>query len=172
MKPVPTAPWVSAEEYLSTDYSPDCDYVEGVLEDRNVGEYEHAKLQKRLIVWLAALEKMLPVHVLPEQRVQVRPSRFRVPDVCVVVGPEPDEPVLTQAPFLCVEILSREDRMVRMQEKIGDYLALGVRHVWVVNPAAKAVYVYTAMGVEEVRAGVLRTTGEVEMTMPLAELFG
>jgi hypothetical protein len=28
---------VSLEEYLSTDYEPDCDYVDGVLEERNVG---------------------------------------------------------------------------------------------------------------------------------------
>jgi hypothetical protein len=28
------ASFVSVNEYLRTDYSPDCDYVDGVLEDR------------------------------------------------------------------------------------------------------------------------------------------
>jgi hypothetical protein len=37
---------VSIEEYLSTAYEPDMDYVDGELEDRNVGEYEHNVVQK------------------------------------------------------------------------------------------------------------------------------
>lgn len=36
---------VSVEEYLNTVYRPDCDYVDGELVDRNVGEKDHAKLQ-------------------------------------------------------------------------------------------------------------------------------
>jgi Uma2 family endonuclease len=54
----------------------------------------------------------------------VKASRFRIPDVCVVVG-EPKEQVLTRPPFLWVEILSPEDRMKRVQERIDDYLAMG-----------------------------------------------
>jgi hypothetical protein len=29
---------ISVEEYLHTVYRPDCDYVEGVVEKRNLGE--------------------------------------------------------------------------------------------------------------------------------------
>ena len=36
---------VPVEEYLSTSYDPDCDYVDGELEDRNVGEKGHSKVQ-------------------------------------------------------------------------------------------------------------------------------
>jgi hypothetical protein len=36
---------ISVEEYLSTDYEPDCEYNEGVLEERNLGEFEHSFLQ-------------------------------------------------------------------------------------------------------------------------------
>ena len=36
---------VSVEEYLNSDYQPDCDYVDGVLEERNLGEYNHGRLQ-------------------------------------------------------------------------------------------------------------------------------
>ena len=40
-----TAPTlISVEEYLSTSYHPDCDYVDGELEERNVGEYSHGKM--------------------------------------------------------------------------------------------------------------------------------
>ena len=39
---------VPIEEYLSTTYRPDVDYVEGRLEDRNRGEKEHGELQARI----------------------------------------------------------------------------------------------------------------------------
>ena len=39
---------VSVEEYLSSVYDPDRDYVDGELEDRNVGEKDHAKAQFRV----------------------------------------------------------------------------------------------------------------------------
>ncbi len=42
---------VSLQEYLTTVYEPDCDYVDGVLEDRNVGEYEHNSVQQAILFW-------------------------------------------------------------------------------------------------------------------------
>ena len=40
-----TAALVSLEEYLATSYHPDCDYVDGMLTERNVGQKDHSKLQ-------------------------------------------------------------------------------------------------------------------------------
>jgi hypothetical protein len=37
---------VSIGEYLTGDYEPDCDYVDGVLEERNLGESNHAGFQR------------------------------------------------------------------------------------------------------------------------------
>ena len=37
---------VPVEEYLGTSYRPDCDYVDGRIEERNFGEYEHSKIQR------------------------------------------------------------------------------------------------------------------------------
>jgi hypothetical protein len=31
---------VSVEEYFATSYRPDCDYVDGVIEERNLGEMD------------------------------------------------------------------------------------------------------------------------------------
>lgn len=44
---------VPVEEYLSTTYHPDCDYVYGHLEDRNQGEPEHAELQTAISAYHA-----------------------------------------------------------------------------------------------------------------------
>ncbi len=39
---------ISLDEHLSTEYEPDCDYVEGVLEERNVGKKRHSRTQTLL----------------------------------------------------------------------------------------------------------------------------
>ena len=41
-----TTAQISLETYLTTSYEPDADYVDGVLEDRNVGEYDHNMVQR------------------------------------------------------------------------------------------------------------------------------
>ncbi len=109
--------------------------------------------------------------VLTEVRVQVKPSRFRVPDICVAVD-NSDDPILTKPPFLCIEILSPEDRMSRIEVRIQDYLEMGVPYVWVLDPQTKQAYVATAAeGLREVKSGVL-TTANPAFEVPLAEVFG
>jgi len=165
-----TSALVSVEEYLSTVYEPECDYVDGVLEERNVGEQDHSRLQTLLIAFLAGLEKKLGIRVFADQRVQVKPSRFRVPDICVTVGPKPEEQIFTKPPFLCIEILSPEDRMVRLERKIDDYLEMGVRYVWVVSPQNRKGWIYTVEGACEAKDGFLRTSNP-DIAVPLPELF-
>jgi hypothetical protein len=46
-----TATLVSLETYLTTSYEPDVDYVDGMLEDRNVGEYDHNVVQQAIQIW-------------------------------------------------------------------------------------------------------------------------
>jgi Uma2 family endonuclease len=133
---------ISVEEYLRTSYRPDCDYVDGEVFERNVGEKDHSTLQKKIILHLAALESQLGICVFPEQRVQVSATRFRIPDVCVTLG-EPAEQFFTKPPFICIEILSPEDRWPRVQERIDDYLAMGVPYVWVLDPSTKSAYTAT-----------------------------
>jgi Uma2 family endonuclease len=166
---VPTT-LVSVEEYLSTDYSPDCDYVDGVLEDRNVGQRTHALVQKRILFFLSALEAQLLIFVLQEQRVRVGPSRFRVPDICVMAGGDPGEEVFTTPPFLCIEVVSPDDRASRLQEKIDDYLRMGVSYVWVVDPYLGKAWTHTSVGTFEAKDGVLRTKNP-DIEMPLSQVL-
>jgi len=167
---MPAGTLVSVEEYLSTSYDPDCDYVDGEVLERNLGELDHSKLQKKLIVYFGTREERWGIHVFPEQRVQVSRTRFRVPDICVVAGAEPNEQILTKPPVLCIEILSPEDSMSRMQERIDDYLTFGVPHVWVIDPRTKRAYDCTATGMRQVKDGLLRTE-RPEITVPLTEIF-
>jgi Uma2 family endonuclease len=161
---------VSVEEYLSTDYSPDVDYVDGELMERNVGEKDHSRLQGLLTAYLVNREVEYGIRAFPEQRVRVSPRRFRVPDVCVTVGLEPDEQIFTTPPFLCIEILSPEDRMSRIQQKIDDYLSFGVHYVWLIDPQSKRAWVYTREGIAEVKDGVLRTE-KPSISVPIDEVL-
>jgi Uma2 family endonuclease len=74
--------------------------------------------------------------------------RFRVPDILVLTTP-PSGPILTEPPLLCIEILSKSDRMEEMQERIDDYLDFGVRYVWLINPRKRRAFVYSVEGVRE-----------------------
>jgi len=161
---------VSVEEYLHTDYSPDCDYVDGVLVERNVGEIPHAKAQRKLVIHFFLHEKQWNGFALQECRVQISSTRFRVPDVCVVIGAEPEGRFLTTPPFLCIEVLSPEDRLSRTQQKIDDYLRFGVPYVWLVDPYERRAWIYTQDSIREVRDGFLRTA-DPEWMVPLAEIF-
>jgi Uma2 family endonuclease len=161
---------VSVEEYLSTDYSPDVDYVDGELVERNVGEKDHSRLQTLLAAYLVSRETEYAIHVFVEQRVQISPRRFRVPDVCVTMGAEPQEQIFTTPPFLCIEILSPEDRMSRIQEKIDDYLGFGVQYVWIINPQSRRAWVYRREGIAEVRDGLLHTENP-NIAVPMSEVL-
>jgi Uma2 family endonuclease len=159
---------ISVREYLTTAYSPDCDYVDGVVEERNLGERDHAKLQGAVFACFYNRRKEWSIHVFPEQRVQVSPTRFRVPDVCVVAGPEPDEQILRTPPLICIEILSPEDRLSKVRERVDDYLHFGVPYVWLLEPRTRKAYRCTAAGMLEVDE--LRTE-RPEMVVPLQALF-
>src|SRR5580700_1710160 len=113
---------ISVEEYLSTSYRPDRDYVDGEVRERNVGEYPHSHLQTCLAIWFGSRRREWDIRVLVEQRVRVNARRFRIPDVCVLRRDQPIEPVFTQPPLVCIEILSKDDRLRDMQERVDEYL--------------------------------------------------
>jgi len=162
-----TGTLASVNEYLSTTYRPDCEYIDGVILERNVGERDHSTLQGALIAWFYARRKELRVAVFPEQRVEVSSTRFRVPDVCVTLG-TPAEQIFTKPPFICIEILSPEDRLSAMQERVTDYLGMGVPYVWILDPKTRLAYRWTADGMHQVHE--LRTENPT-IVVPLADLF-
>lgn len=160
---------VSLRQYLETSYRPDCEYLDGELLERNVGEWDHSRLQTLLSRFLLNREKQWGILVVVEQRVQVKATRFRVPDIAVLTGPPPAGPIIQQPPFLCIEILSPSDRIGEMQDRIDDYLSFGVHYVWLIHPRTRRAFAYTTEGVREIKDGVLCTTAP-EICVPLANL--
>ncbi len=160
---------LTVDEYLHTSYQPDCDYVDGVIEERNLGEQPHSRIQFAFAILLSAFEQSLGIRVFPEQRVQTRLTRFRIPDLCVVLS-KTKERIFRVPPFLCIEILSPEDRLPRVENRLKEYFEMGVQYVWVVDPEQHDAWIYTPHTKIKVADGYL-TTHEPELKVSLEELF-
>lgn len=161
---------VPLEEYLTADYEVDCDYVDGEVLERNMGDRDHAWLQGILTAYFVNRRKECGITVLPEIRIRVSPTRYRIPDVAVLLG-DTAEKIPTRPPFLCIEILSPDDRWSRVESRISDFLKMGVNFVWVIDPETRQSYVATpADGLREVKDGILRTANP-EFLVPLNDLF-
>ena len=138
-----TATKVPLEVYLqSSEYEPDAEYVEGVIEERPVGEFDHAAWQEALLAYFRQHRQEWKVRALPELRVKVSPARYRVPDVTVLDQAAPVEQIITHAPLMVFEILSPEDTVTRMLVKLADYAAMGIAGIFVIDPATQTHYVF------------------------------
>lgn len=129
-----TGALIPVSEYLRTMYHPDCDYVDGEVQERNLGEQDHSDLQTRIAKLLGTDANEVYLWVNTELRVQVKPTRFRIPDVCVRRSTAPSEQIVRTPPLLCIEVLSPEDTVARTRARVRDFLDMGVLQVWVVNP--------------------------------------
>jgi Uma2 family endonuclease len=161
---------VSIEEYLSTSYSPDREYIDGRIEERNLGEKTHSTIQGNLFGWFWDRRQKLPFRAYLEQRVQVSPTRFRIPDVTVVETSQFQGEIFRNPPHLCIEILSKDDTVDYMQEKIDDYLTFGVPYIWIINPRLRKGYIATKSGMVEAESGIL-TTNHPDIRVPIAEIL-
>lgn len=161
---------ISVEEYLSTGYEPDCEYENGVVVERNVGEFEHSFLQAILATLFNTNMDKWGVFGITEQRVQVASRHFLIPDVCVLRLGAPTEDILTQPPLIAIEIMSPEDTMRRATKKAAEYLQFGIEHVWVIDPSARVAFRGVAKGLERVPEGELTVPG-TPITIRMADLF-
>ena len=133
---------ISVQEYLKTTTDPDCEYVAGVIEERAVGEYDHATWQMIIAGYFLAREKELGILSRAELRVQTGPENFRVPDVTLLSRSAPREQIITHAPLTVFEILSPADTMTRTLEKLADYERMGIGAIWVIEPKNQRYFNY------------------------------
>jgi len=159
-----TTTLISVEEYLHSMYHPDCDYVDGEVQERNLGEWDHGTLQAELAAYLLNRRREWNIRVITELRIRVSPTRVRIPDICVLDISHPRQPVLSTPPLLCIEVLSPSDNLARVQNRIADFREFGVPYTWLINTKSRRAWVNSV----EVVDGVLRA-GHIEV--PIVELF-
>src|SRR5271167_3270749 len=162
---------VTVSEYLHRSYSPDCDYIDGELQERNVGELDHAEVQGALIQWFRNHGKEWNIRTLPEIRTQITATRFRVADLALISRSEPADQVLHRPPIAVIEVLSPEDRVSRYQQRFEDYRQMGVAHIWVVDPRTRRGYDCSAASwIEALFFKVENSPISVDLSVIFAEL--
>ena len=109
------------------------------------------------------------MNVYTEQRARVRPGKYKLPDLCVVAGPRPETPVFETPPLVAIEILSPEDRPLRVDQTIAEWLEFGVAYVWVIDPETLESALHTAQGRVRVEDATLRVPGS-PIEIPLRKL--
>ena len=131
-----TVAHISLTEYLASSWRPDREFVAGEVRERNVGKWEHARVQALLSAWFVQHESDWGIVTSTEQRMQVSAEDVRIPDLVVLAaGPQP--PVLTEPPLLVIEILSPNDTYTDTQERADDYRLMGVETVWIIDPTTR-----------------------------------
>jgi Uma2 family endonuclease len=135
---------VPVAAYLHSTYEPDAEYIDGEIQERFVGEYDHASWQAALLEYFSKYKHDWNIRALAELRVQVAPTRFRVPDVTVLDRDRPIEQIITHAPLAVFEILSPEDTMARILVKLLDYERMGIAGIFLVDPKSHTKYQFHA----------------------------
>ena len=156
---------VTAEEYLRTNYKPACEYIDGALRKKPMATCDHGSIQMqfgRLIpppYYLASAELT----------VRIREGKYLVPDLGVQLRSKVQRPYPAKPIFLCIEILSPEDRFAEVLAKCDEYLAWGVPMTWIVDPEFRRAWQYSGRVPQELPASGSLEAGEISVS--LSELF-
>jgi len=167
---VTSKPLVRVEEYLKMSFNgPDREYLDGEIVERHLGSIPHFKAQERLLEFFRSLKQNFSLFAYPEVTLRLSPTRYRVADVAVFAGGAPGGTKYpTDPPHIVAEIVSEDDRHVDIVEKLADYQAWGVRHVWLVDPWTRKLFVYDSSGLRETTCFELQ---EFEARLSLDEIF-
>jgi len=143
---------ITEEEYLRTSFEgPDREYKDGEVVERGMPTYLHGLIQLQLGALFLPLRKSHNLYPSSEARHRVRPGLVRIPDVAVHLGmPASAHP--DTSPYIAIEILSPDDRVTELKQKLREYRSFGAAHVWVVDPDDQALYVYDSDGLHQVRS--------------------
>ena len=113
------------------------------------------------------LRQRLPLFPISELRVPVAPRKYRIVDLAVYAHREPADELPTELPLVVIEIVSPDDRFEELMNRLEEFRAWGVPHVWLVDPGLRRICVYRDGGVMAVEAfelpefGVRIAAGEI-----------
>src|ERR1700734_3662784 len=143
---------ITAEQYLNMTFEHDAEYVRGEIVERGMPDRLHSTIQFLILMAVGRLIRSHSLFPYPELRLRLEPRVFRIPDISVFAGQAPKQDVPSEPPLLVIEILSKDDRHHDLMEKLEEYRVWGVFNIWVVDPLAKRLSVYTEPGLHNVSA--------------------
>jgi Uma2 family endonuclease len=133
---------VPVEVYLRSSYEPDAEYVDGQIEKRPMGEFDHSSWQLAISRWFWEHDRNWGIRAMLSLRVKAAATRYRVPDITVLDRSRPIEQIITHPPLAVFEVLSPEDRVQCLKRKLEDYRAMGIPEIWVIDPQDSTFYRY------------------------------
>jgi len=141
---------ITAEQYLHRTFEYDAEFVHGEIVERAMPDYLHGRIAFLIAQALVPATRSHRLYPCFEVRMRVESEAYRIPDVSVFAGAEPQQSVPSSPPLLVIEILPKDDRHHDLMEKLEEYRVWGVPHIWVVDPHSKRLSVYTAAGLQNV----------------------
>ncbi|MFN7936901.1 MAG: Uma2 family endonuclease [Bryobacteraceae bacterium] len=165
---MPAKAALTEEAYLRTSF-PDLDreFRDGAVVERSLPDWFHSRTQIRLVRFFGDKEQSLNIQAAPELRVKLRTGRHAIPDVSIFWPAEPAGSVPDRLPLIAVEIISPDDRIADVMEKLREYTAAGIAHVWLLDPRNRRLYLYRG-GLREVEA---YSVPELNLTAAGTDLF-
>lgn len=142
---------VVAEAEVVIDSEKEYEIVNGQPEEKEMGSALHSGVGTRLIIRLggfAEINKLGAVYG-PDATFQVGRNE-RLPDVSFISTarlPQEGEPSTKWmlVPDLAVEIVSPNDLYTKVTSKIREYLAAGVKEVWLIEPELRIITMYRSL---------------------------
>jgi Uma2 family endonuclease len=134
---------LSETEFLRTSF-PDVEkeYRDGEVLERSMPNMSHSRSQHRFDVFFGNREKSHSLFACPGLRLRLRTGRYVTPDICLFWQQEPQMPVPEILPLVVIEILSPDDKLAEVRDKLQEYRDWGVAHVWLTDPERRIFYVY------------------------------
>lgn len=128
-----------------------CELVDGVLVEKAM-RYKEAVIAGVLIHLIHSFldNQDLGVVAAPDGMLKLAAGLVRIPDVSFVPwdrlpgGVLPKAPIPALGPDLAVEVLSEGNTPREMKRKTREYFAAGARLVWLIDPDARIVDVFTS----------------------------
>ena len=159
---------IPVEAYLKMSFDgPEPEYLDGEIKERHLGSTSHFEAQERMLEFFRSLKQSYSRLTYPEVTLRISPSRYRIADVAAFEA-KPREKFPSTPPHVTVEIVSEDDRYVDINDKLAEYRAWGVKHVWLVDPWSRELLVYDDAGLLKVPAFELPEYG---VKLSAAELF-
>ena len=144
---------VTEEEYLRTSFGDRTpEYVDGEIDERSLPNNPHSEAQGELVYRFRSLGERLPLFPRPEIRLLVGPRRYRIADLAVYAHEKPTGVLPSQVPLVVAEIVSPDDTLEDVMQRLAEYTAWGVPHVWLAEPRLLCIYVYRDGGLTPVSA--------------------
>lgn len=99
-------------------------------------------------------------------------GNHRRPDICYLTDEQIDRMAANSndVPSFVIEVISTNDQMNTVRQKMADYKKAGVQCVWQVLPLVQELHVYTGQNLQEMRVFEGDETCSAAAALPLFEM--